>query len=144
MKLNHECVRDVLLLLEASPYIITNESGYVECVGVWFPDVCSGLPAYPQEVVYYTLSKIEEAGFIDMSVQWAGEGLNSCRVNYITYDGHEFLEKIRPDTVWEKTTSIAGTIGNFGLKMLEKIAEGVTSAAINKLVLTGYPPIIGQ
>ncbi|BAK99744.1 hypothetical protein OBV_25460 [Oscillibacter valericigenes Sjm18-20] len=137
MKLNHECVRDTLLLLESLPYVITNDDGDVEFVGVWFPAICSSLATYPQEVIYYTLSKMDEAGFIDMSVHWGGGTLSSCCVNYITYEGHEFLEKIRPETVWKKTTTIAGEIGSFGLKTIGKIAEGVTTASINAMISGG-------
>lgn len=135
MQLNHDCVRDVLLLLESEPYVATNDEGAVESNGVWLPDICAGLPQYPQEVIYYTLSKLEEGGYIDMSTQWAGGVLYLCCVNFITYNGHEFLEKIRPDTVWEKTISIAGKVGNFSLNMLAKISEGVATAIVKELIL---------
>lgn len=135
MKLNHNCVRDVLLFLEAEPYVITNSDGDVEFVGVWFHSICDKLPHYPQEVIYYTLSKLAEGGYLDMSTQWASGSLNACCVNYITYSGHEFLEKIKPDTVWERTTKIAGVIGNFGLQMLSTIAESATNALVDRMLL---------
>lgn len=77
-----------------------------------------------------------------MSVQWAGNGLNACRVNYITYEGHEFLETIKPETVWKKTVGIAGKIGNFSLQMLAKISEGVATAFLNKYLLSDHDPIL--
>lgn len=137
LKLDSNCVRDVLLYLESEPYVRTNENGRVEFVGVWLPSICKQLSAYPQEVIFYTLSKLEEGEYIDMSVQWASGGVNVCRVNYITYNGHEFLEKIRPDTVWEKTIGIAGKVGNFSLQMLAKISEGVATTLIKELITGG-------
>lgn len=136
MKLNHECVRDVLLFLEAEPYVTINSDGDVEYVGIWFTAICKAMPQYSADVIFYTLSKLEEADFLDLSVQWANGCLLECCVNYITYEGHEFLDRIRPDSVWKKTTSIAGKIGSFGLQMISKIAEGVTTAYIKELILS--------
>lgn len=136
MKLDHECVRDVLLYLEAAPYLITNTDGDIEYVGVWLSDICKALPRYPQEVVFYALEKLGEADYIDLTTQWGSNCLSECCVNYMTYDGHEFLDKIRPDSVWKKTTGIAGKIGSYGLQMLSKIAEGVATAYLNKLLLS--------
>ncbi|WP_071428249.1 DUF2513 domain-containing protein [Merdimmobilis hominis] len=134
MKLDYNCVRDVMLYLESVPYIITNEKDNVEFTGVWLPNIREALPNYPQEVIYYTLEKLQEGGYLNMTAKWSGDGLYICRVNYITFIGHEFLEKIRSDTVWDKTVSIAGKVGNFGLQMLSKIAEGITTAYINNLL----------
>ena len=142
MKLDYDCVRDTLVYLESAPYVVTNDSGRVEFKGVWLPAICNDLPKYPQEVIYYTLSKLDEGGYIDMSVQWADNGLNACRVNYITYEGHEFLETIKPETVWKKTVGIAGKIGNFSLQMLAKISEGVATAFLNKYLLSDHDPIL--
>lgn len=135
MKLDINCTRDVLLFLESAPSVITNDSGDVEVVGAWFPQICNALAKYPQEEVYYTLARLEEAGFLDLSTEWAGNSLYYCCVNFITFAGHEFLEKIRPPTVWEKTTKIAGKLGSFSLKIIEKIAEGVASACIDRLII---------
>ena len=137
MKLDVACVREILLYLESDPSTITNENGAVEVVGTWFEQICENLPNYSPETIYYTLARLEEGGYVSLSTQWAGNGLNMCCVNYITYSGHEFLEKIRPDTVWKTTTNIAGKVGSFGLQMIEKIAEGVATAYINKLISGG-------
>ena len=137
MKLDATCVRDILLYLESDPSMVISDDGVVEVVGTWFQQICENLPHYSPETIYYTLARLEEGGYISLSTQWAGDGLNMCCVNYITYCGHEFLEKIRPDTVWEKTSNIAGKVGSFGLQMIEKIAEGVATAYINKLISGG-------
>lgn len=135
MKLDMDCVREVLLFLECEPYVITNSRGNVEFKGVWLPAICQATPKYTKEVIYYTLAKLEEAGLINLSSQFADGEVLSCCVNYITYDGHEFLEKIKPDSVWKKTSSIAGKVGSFSLQMIAKIAEGVATTYVNKLLL---------
>lgn len=135
MKLNYECVRAVMLYLESSPYVCLSSDGDIEYDAVWFPSICEAVPDYSKEEIYYALSNLEQGGFIDMSEQWGGDVLSSCCVNYITFDGHEFLEKIKSDTAWKKTIGIAGKIGNFSLNMLAKISEGVATAYLNKQLL---------
>lgn len=134
LKLNHNCVRDVLLYLESERNVITNVDGNVEFIGTWLGDICEGISKYPQEDVFYTLSKLDEGGYINMSVQWAGGGVNECCVNYITFAGHEFIEKIRQDTVWKKTLKIAGEVGIFSLKMLAKISESVAGTIVAQIL----------
>lgn len=135
MKLDYECVRDVMRYLESALYIVENSHGSIEYCEVWLEKICQDLPHYPQTVIYYTLSNLEQAGYISASKQWTGDGLNMYCVNYITFEGHEFLEKIKSDTVWKKTLSTAGKVGNFSLQMLAKIAEGVATAYLNKELL---------
>ena len=137
MELNADCVRDVMKYLEVVPYVTLTDDGAIAYRRVQFSDICEALESYSETVVFYTLSNLEQAGFIDMDEQWGGGGLYACSVNFITYEGHEFLEKIKADATWEKTKSIAGKVGNFGLQMVAKIAEGVATAAINKQLLGG-------
>lgn len=135
MKLDHNCVRDVLLLLESVPNYTVNPDGEVENNGIWFEYICDRLPRYPQETIYYTLSKLSEGGYVNMATQWNENALGDCCVNDITYRGHEFLETIRPETVWEKTTAAAAKVGSFGLRMLEKVAESIAAAYFKDALL---------
>lgn len=136
MKLDMNCVRDILLFLESVPYFITDESGDVEACGCWFNSICENLPDYPKETLYYSLSKLEEGGYIDMSTLWAGDCLNECCVNFITLSGHEFLESIRDNDRWKKIKSGMAVVRNYSLSAISAIAEGVTSAAISSYLKT--------
>lgn len=132
MKLNHNCVRDILLYLESVPYVKTNCNGDVEFTGVWLDNICEALPKYSKDVIFYALFELDDGGYINISESDTDDAITSCCVNYITYAGHEFLNTIRANPTWEKTLSIAGNVGNFGLQMLAKIAEGVTTAFIKQ------------
>lgn len=132
MKLNHNCVRDVLLYLESVPYIETNCDGDMEFTGVALDSICEALPEYAAEVIFYTLFELDDGGHISLSEGSADDVIENCCVNYITYAGHEFLNTIRANPTWEKTLDIAGEIGNFSLRILEKIAEGVAAAVIKQ------------
>ena len=132
MKLDHNCVRDVLLYLESVPYIKADPDGGMEFTGVWLNSICEALPRYSEEMIFYTLFELDDGEYISLSGQDADGVTTICCVNYITYAGHEFLDTIRANPTWEKTLSIAGEIGNFSLRTLEKIAEGVATAFIKQ------------
>jgi len=132
VKLDHNCVRDVLLYLESVPYVKTNLDGDVEFTGVWLDSICDALPKYSKEVIFYTLFELNDGEYVSLSEGYAEDALENCCVNYITYAGHEFLNTIRADPTWEKTLKIAGHIGNFGLQMLTKIAEGIATAYLKQ------------
>lgn len=134
MKLDCECVRDLLLCLESEQTVIEDEDGDLAVQEIDIEDICTKMSGYSRNTIFYTVSKLNEGGYIDASIFWSGNSVEECCVNYITYLGHEFLETIRPETVWQQTTSIAGKVGTYSLQAIAKIAEGVATAAINKLI----------
>ena len=92
MKLDPNCVRDVLLFLEAQPYVKKNMDGDIEIDAVWLGQISEKLTRYPEEVIYYTLSKLHEGEYIDMTELWADDHLSICCVNFITYNANQGLK----------------------------------------------------
>lgn len=129
MKLNNDCLRDVLLYLENCDYYILNEENGVESRGIWFAKICENFTQYSKPEIYYTLSNLEQAGFIDLYKIPSCDSLD-CRVNFITFYGHEFLNSIRHESTWNKTKEIAGKVGNFSLETLGEIAKNIAATAI--------------
>ena len=130
MKLNSDCIRDVLLALEKSLTYRTDEEGRLEKSTVSLHELDCILIRYTKEEIFYTLSNLEQAGYIQMTVNWAGNSIYRCFVSCITFQGHEFLEKIRSDQSWNKVKAGAAAIRNYSLDAISAIANGVTSAAI--------------
>lgn len=55
---------------------------------------------------------LQEAGFIDLSVERYGGGEPpQILVHRITWAGHEFLEAVRSDTIWAKSTKLITSAG---------------------------------
>ncbi|MEL6485794.1 MAG: DUF2513 domain-containing protein [Pseudomonadota bacterium] len=54
----------------------------------------------------------------------------------ITWEGHEFLEKIRDPEVWRKTKEGASKLNSWGVKLLGEIATGFIKA---KAIELGLP-----
>lgn len=131
MKFNIDCARDVLLLLEKKPFYSTNENGFITSEIVLFYDICAELPQYSRSDLYYTLSILGEADFIDLASQWGDNALIFCAVKSMTYKGHKFLEDIRDDNRWKAVTSGLTAVRNYSLSTVAAIAEGMTAGAIN-------------
>ena len=130
MKLNADCIRYVLIELEKSLTYRTDEEGRLEKNTVSLHDLDCILIRYTKEDIFYTLSNLNQAGYINMTVKGAGNSIYLCFVNCITFQGHEFLEKIRSDQSWSKVKAGAEAIRNYSLDAISAIANGVASAAI--------------
>lgn len=127
MRPDADCVRNILLFLESKVHFVTNQDGNIENCGIQLSHICEALPRYSQEEVYYTLARLDDGGYISLSESWRSNCLDECYVNYITYAGHELIEKFRPESVWKVTSKLAGKVGCFSLRFLAAIAENVLS-----------------
>lgn len=122
MKLNYDCIRDVLLFLENSPY---NET-------ILFSSIKEAFPKYSEDVLSYTCIKLREANMIDGRFV----NINSSNmpivhsITDITITGHEFLSEIHEDTVWNGVKSVAGKIGVTSISALTQIASSVVTELI--------------
>lgn len=131
MKLDANCVRDVLLAVEELQRVFVNDDGDVEKMELWVDDLYAALPNYNKEVVFYALYNLEQAGYVDLSVQWINNCVNMCAINHMTYEGHEFLESIRDSKQWISVKKGLSAIRNYSLSAISSVAEGITNAAIS-------------
>ena len=120
MKLNIDCVRDVLLTLEDVPRGQT-------LTGL---EIRQHLSDYSPDDVDYTCLKLHEAGYISAIIQECGTDFMVLRLDDITYQGHQFLADIRTPKIWKKTKEIAEELGTSSLVSLVKIAAGVVASSI--------------
>ena len=82
---------------------------------------------YDQYAVTYNCRLLYDAGLIDkMSVDLSG----NCVVGNLTWAGHDFLDKVRETTVWNKTKDI---ISKKGLPMIVDVVKQVATAIITSM-----------
>lgn len=129
MKLNYECMRDVLIFLE--------ENLTVDCDGelsfglICLDDLYGELSQYSNEDIYYSVFNLKQAEFLSCSPD--DEPIYKIySIDYITFKGHEFLSEIRDNDKWKNVKSILGNVKTFSLSAISAVAEGVTSALIAK------------
>lgn len=127
MKLDPNCVRDILLEIEKLDFSETTNPDKLHDV----------LPGYSVEQLTYTCLKLNEGEFVTLELTdpWPGEyqpGIK-CVVG-LTYKGHEFLEKVRPKPAWDKILSASKSVGSFSLEVISKVAVSVLADLLKSQV----------
>lgn len=130
MKLNTNCIRDVMLILEIEvtpkySIIIDNFSFYN------YADNFS--EEYTPEEFIYHLGQCIQRGFVD-ATPCNTQTSYGYMIRDLTPAGHDFLEHTRDKTVWEKTKKIfnQSTIKTMGA--LIDISKAVATAEISKFI----------
>ena len=122
MKLNFDCVRDVLLELENLPL---NET-------ISADELIEPLAQYDEDTILYTCMKLIEADYLDANYSKYIDGGYSIIIKDITFIGHQFLADIHSDTVWNKVKNVAGIVGSTSIKALTQIATSVVTEIIRQ------------
>lgn len=120
MKLNHDCVRDVLLCIEENL-----SYGYrINFSAVKLKD-------YSQEDLLYTADKLLEAGFLNGSREnYVDLPIPEICITSITWNGHQFLDNIRDDGVWKNTKSVLSKFSSASLSLIGNIASQIITSMI--------------
>ncbi|MEC2554832.1 DUF2513 domain-containing protein [Bacillus tropicus] len=114
MKLNHECVRHILLTVE--------ESDNNEVLSLHFLSQKPNLHIYLESEILYTIQKLVEAGYIQATVKSTPE-IQHAVISSITWNGHQFLDNIRETSIWEATKIRAAKLGSVSLPILSELAK---------------------
>lgn len=119
MRLNPDCIRDILLTVE-------EKTGFPPIIE--YPDDMQvpRLNNYSEDEIFYHLSQCEQSNLIN-KLDFHSDG---CIVHGLTPSGHRFIEDIRLDTNWNKTKEISKNIGSSSLDTLKQISIGVISELI--------------
>lgn len=142
MKMNYDCIRDVLLSLEEilSVEETTYDLGEGEetYFAFSFTDVnrlvkLDRLKQYNKKDIFYSVAKLNEAGFIEAQPV-NGDNMCGYLISDITYTGHEFLQSIKSDTVWDNVKKISKKVGSISFPIISSIASSVLSKLITNSV----------
>lgn len=109
MKLNHECVRDVMLYLEEN---------LQDMKIIYSKDI--NLENHEYSDIIYSLKKLADAGYIFITSITME---NTTVVSAITWNGHQFLDTIRDVNIWEQTKSkVSKALSSASIEMLSAVA----------------------
>lgn len=86
----------------------------------------------PSPVVTEHLFMLAEAGLIEAQDASHMQGRRII-VLRMTWQGHEFLDRIRDPQIWAKTKEGAKRVGSFSLDVLSDIARGIIKKKISDL-----------
>lgn len=122
MKLNPDCIRDILVAVEANTDFskVATTGDFIE----------SGIvQKYNMNTIAYHIRQADEAGLLlGVTFCLGGEFL----IQDLSPEGHKFLADIREDKNWVKTKAIASKVGSTSLNALASIATNVISTAIKQ------------
>lgn len=122
MKLNPNCIRDILIAVEEN-------TGY----GIYldYPterDKCPSLESYKDDEIRYHIYQCYKSGLIGFSGK--EDICGNIPISDLTPAGHSFLANIRSDNVWNDVKTVSSKIGSTSLTALTQIASGIVSALI--------------
>lgn len=121
MQLNPNCVRDVLIAVEAN----TGYNTYFD-----YPkelDQAPSLSKYSDEEIRYHIMQCSKANLIELQ---RCDQSGHIGIADLTPYGHEFLANIRSDTVWNSVKAVSSKIGSTSISALTQIATGTITALI--------------
>lgn len=114
MKRDMDLCRKILLKIEEE---FVDVSLYLEIEG------------YSAEEIAYHCRIMHEAGLLaSFKAQYANNHLYDFAVGPLTWEGHEFLDRIRDDSIWGKTKN---TIIKKGLPMIFEVIKSIAQAFIS-------------
>lgn len=125
MKFSPDCARDIMLATEE---LAPNET-------LTLPKLTELYPMYSEDVLNYHCLKLIEADFIEaLTVPIRRQILPQVsKILALTYNGHQALEDMRPQSVWEQSKAMAAQVGSFSLHTLAEAAAAVVSSKITGL-----------
>lgn len=122
MKLDYDCVRNILLTVESL------ECGKSLCRENYASFEL--LKNYDEERISYTVKRLVEAGYVPKtSVTEVIAGI-IYSVDELTWDGHQYLDCIRDKEIWEKTRKKAAVFDSVPFKTLSEIALYVIRSGV--------------
>lgn len=125
MKLDHDCVRDLLLYIE-------DQVTYATQFRASLVDEPNSDLNYPSSTIVYAAERLLEAGYLDGKVSKFLSGGRTVYIQSITWSGHAFLDNIRPKPAWDKVKAGAKTLGSSSLDILSKVAAQVVTKMLSE------------
>lgn len=121
MKLDLDCVRDILLTVEEN-------TGYQKYITYSINTKQYGnLQKYGNEKVMYHILQCEKSNLIEAGqIDLAGNIL----IKDLTPYGHKFISNIRENKNWNKVKKVANEVGTTSLEAIMQIAINIISGII--------------
>ena len=136
MKLNSDCVRDTLIYIEEN--IQMNEYNRIKEISLL--SITKGLiDKYEENDITYTVFQLMDANFIKGNINTPGRNNKVVANIYdITWAGHDLLNSIRPQPVWNAVKQNAANLGIKSIRGLASLAGNIVNAVATN------PDVINQ
>lgn len=126
MKLNHDCLRELLLCLEEK--LTLKPNGLPDILKMKAIDDEDRLSGFSQEDIYYAIRKLIEAKYIIVANKDVAP--RTMMVKEITWDGHDYLDSIRDPKVWREVKNKTKDLSGVALEVVKSLAVEVTKSML--------------
>ena len=136
MKMDVDCIRNILLQAEEDSFVVPMDSSFLYDDEDDEPDSkINGeyIKNYEINKLLYHIDLAEELGLIKCA-----NAVGYYTVLDLTAQGHLLLADIREDKVWNKTKEISNQIGTSSLDAIKQIAVNVVSSLITNYFQKWY------
>lgn len=124
MKRDMDFLRQLLLHIEANDGY--NGSSYGPVLG---KDI-----GRDEDITLYHMKLLADAGYVDV-VTWLAHG--APLICGLTSQGHDFLDSIRDQDIWDKTQEGMKKAGGFSLDLVKALAKGLIKKNIERYTGVG-------
>ena len=120
MKLDPDCIRDILLYVEDHTDLKNHLKFSQETIHLLFPQ-------YPSDKTLYHIKQCELSGLF----QKCTHNLDGdFYISYLSPDGHQFVNNIRSDNTLSNIKEIGKKVGTSSVSVLSQIASSVVTSII--------------
>lgn len=120
MKLNPDCIRQILLAVE-------EQTGFKKSTFAY--DVAKECDFSLEEVLYH-INQCELYGFFT-GVRHYVNGDNNCRIIDLSPKGHEFIANAHSDSVWNSALKIIKPIKGVSVAVLTEVISSIVRTKLN-------------
>lgn len=124
MKLDPDCMRDILIETEKLPF---NKR-------ISLDELSVHLPQYDSDILAYTCLKLNQAELLEITKISSDFYTTVHSINGLTYQGHQFLANIYSDNVWNKTKEVLSKVGTTSASSITFVANQVITAFIKNFL----------
>ena len=137
MKINEECIRDVLsyLINNLTIQIINNKKGDFNSISLLYLMETFD-EKYSKEDVWYSIYNLSQDRYIETDDirSKSRNGFAFVNIYNVTHRGHEFYEIIQPESIWDKTKSVVSKVGVHTLWFIECTAHDIAVESAKQAV----------
>lgn len=141
MKLNHDCIRDVMIYIEENCIYEDDSRGNRSIHSRVFYEITHDeklSSRYTEDEIRYVVAQLYFEDMIIATMTPETLNFRQFDVDSLSFKGHEFLDNIKDDTIWKKTKKFVGErLNSASLAIIGNVAgklalEALTSGAAPK------------
>ena len=127
MKLNHDCIRNLLLFLEVN--LKTKSNGNPKGIKLRNITGEDHLAKFTENDIYYSAGKLVEINYIKLVNNSVAP--RRMIINEITWDGHDYIDSIRDSKVWSEVKNKTKGLSDVAIDIVKGIAVEIIKGRVN-------------